>query len=108
MCRRAAVIRSLLIFLVLAISAARLLADNTRQQNKASAESQGHFPYTNRLITSRDPYLLLHAHNPVDWYPWGDEASVRTGPSLSRSATAPAIGVTSPSGPSTQIPQSPS
>ncbi len=74
MCRRAAVIRSLLIFLVLAISAARLLADNTRLQNKASAESQGHFPYTNRLITSRDPYLLLHAHNPVDWYPWGDEA----------------------------------
>ena len=30
--------------------------------------------YTNRLINSRDPYLLLHAHNPVDWYPWGPEA----------------------------------
>lgn len=30
--------------------------------------------YTNRLIHSRDPYLLLHAHNPVDWYPWGSEA----------------------------------
>jgi uncharacterized protein YyaL (SSP411 family) len=30
--------------------------------------------YTNRLIDSNDPYLLLHAHNPVDWYPWGDEA----------------------------------
>ncbi|WP_413436498.1 thioredoxin domain-containing protein [Sulfuriferula sp. GW1] len=30
--------------------------------------------YTNRLIHSRDPYLLLHAHNPVDWYPWGPEA----------------------------------
>ncbi|MBI3524153.1 MAG: DUF255 domain-containing protein, partial [Betaproteobacteria bacterium] len=30
--------------------------------------------YTNRLIDSHDPYLLLHAHNPVDWYPWGDEA----------------------------------
>jgi uncharacterized protein YyaL (SSP411 family) len=29
---------------------------------------------TNRLIDSRDPYLLLHAHNPVDWYPWGSEA----------------------------------
>jgi hypothetical protein len=56
------------------MSAGLVLADNTRQQNKASAESQGHFQYTNRLITSRDPYLLLHAHNPVDWYPWGDEA----------------------------------
>lgn len=30
--------------------------------------------YTNRLINSHDPYLLLHAHNPVDWYPWGPEA----------------------------------
>src|SRR5713101_6992858 len=30
--------------------------------------------YTNRLIDSNDPYLLLHAHNPVDWYPWGAEA----------------------------------
>jgi uncharacterized protein YyaL (SSP411 family) len=30
--------------------------------------------YTNRLIHAKSPYLLLHAHNPVDWYPWGDEA----------------------------------
>ena len=30
--------------------------------------------HTNRLIDSNDPYLLLHAHNPVDWYPWGPEA----------------------------------
>ena len=29
--------------------------------------------HTNRLIDSNDPYLLLHAHNPVDWYPWGAE-----------------------------------
>ena len=29
---------------------------------------------TNRLINSGSPYLLQHAHNPVDWYPWGDEA----------------------------------
>ncbi len=30
--------------------------------------------YTNRLIESKSPYLLQHAHNPVDWYPWGEEA----------------------------------
>jgi uncharacterized protein YyaL (SSP411 family) len=30
--------------------------------------------YTNRLVRSQDPYLLLHAHNPVDWYPWGPDA----------------------------------
>lgn len=30
--------------------------------------------YTNRLIHEKSPYLLQHSHNPVDWYPWGDEA----------------------------------
>lgn len=30
--------------------------------------------YTNRLISQKSPYLLQHAHNPVDWYPWGEEA----------------------------------
>ena len=30
--------------------------------------------YTNRLILESSPYLLQHAHNPVDWRPWGDEA----------------------------------
>jgi len=30
--------------------------------------------YTNRLILESSPYLLQHAHNPVDWFPWGDEA----------------------------------
>ncbi|MEO1994661.1 MAG: thioredoxin domain-containing protein, partial [Planctomycetaceae bacterium] len=29
---------------------------------------------TNRLSRETSPYLLLHAHNPVDWYPWGPEA----------------------------------
>jgi uncharacterized protein len=30
--------------------------------------------YTNRLAKESSPYLLQHAHNPVDWFPWGDEA----------------------------------
>jgi len=30
--------------------------------------------HTNHLIHETSPYLLQHAHNPVDWYPWGDEA----------------------------------
>lgn len=29
---------------------------------------------TNRLINEKSPYLLQHAYNPVDWYPWGEEA----------------------------------
>jgi uncharacterized protein YyaL (SSP411 family) len=30
--------------------------------------------HTNRLINETSPYLLQHAHNPVDWHPWGEEA----------------------------------
>jgi uncharacterized protein len=33
--------------------------------------------HTNRLVHESSPYLLQHAHNPVDWYPWGDEALQR-------------------------------
>ena len=31
-------------------------------------------PHSNRLIHETSPYLRQHAHNPVDWYPWGEEA----------------------------------
>jgi uncharacterized protein len=30
--------------------------------------------HTNRLAREQSPYLLQHAHNPVDWYPWGEDA----------------------------------
>jgi uncharacterized protein len=33
--------------------------------------------HTNKLINETSPYLLQHAHNPVDWYPWGEEAFAR-------------------------------
>ena len=32
------------------------------------------YPHTNHLIDQTSPYLLQHAHNPVNWYPWGKEA----------------------------------
>jgi len=35
-------------------------------------DAQGRRP--NRLIHEKSPYLLQHAYNPVDWYPWGEEA----------------------------------
>src|SRR5215212_457309 len=34
--------------------------------------------YTNRLAGESSPYLLQHAHNPVDWHPWGAEALARS------------------------------
>ena len=36
--------------------------------------SDGTPRYTNRLARETSPYLRQHAHNPVDWYPWGPEA----------------------------------
>ncbi|MCA0988412.1 thioredoxin domain-containing protein [Guptibacillus algicola] len=38
-----------------------------------SEEEKG-YTYVNKLIEEKSPYLLQHAHNPVDWYPWGEEA----------------------------------
>lgn len=37
----------------------------------SSSSSSGH---VNRLANEKSPYLLQHAHNPVNWYPWGEEA----------------------------------
>ena len=41
--------------------------------------------HTNRLINETSPYLLQHAHNPVDWYPWGEERSPKPAQRISRS-----------------------
>ncbi len=41
-------------------------------------ESSGSRAHTNRLIHETSPYLLQHAHNPVDWYAWGQEALERS------------------------------
>jgi uncharacterized protein YyaL (SSP411 family) len=38
---------------------------------------RGRRDVANRLAGESSPYLLLHAHNPVDWYPWGEEAFER-------------------------------
>lgn len=43
------------------------------QQNSRDKAGNGHL-YTNELIHESSPYLLQHAHNPVNWYPWGEKA----------------------------------
>ena len=40
----------------------------------AGAEPKKAAGPANRLARESSPYLLQHAHNPVDWYPWGPEA----------------------------------
>ena len=48
---------------------------NGEQETDAQQEDEhGEHKHTNRLIDETSPYLLQHAHNPVQWYPWGDEA----------------------------------
>ena len=48
-----------------------------RADEVALKNPDGSWKWTNRLIHETSPYLLLHAHNPVDWYPWSDEALER-------------------------------
>ena len=43
-------------------------------QDKTERMKETSTNHTNRLIDATSPYLLQHAHNPVDWYPWGEEA----------------------------------
>jgi uncharacterized protein YyaL (SSP411 family) len=62
---------SLVLLLVGAAVLGALVA--TQAIAEASPEAQA-----NRLIDSASPYLLQHAHNPVDWYPWGEEAIEKT------------------------------
>jgi uncharacterized protein len=40
----------------------------------AAEAAPGPSQHANRLAHEKSPYLLQHAHNPVDWYPWGEEA----------------------------------
>jgi uncharacterized protein YyaL (SSP411 family) len=49
-------------------------ANTSANPSLPAQHSSGSNRYTNRLIREKSPYLLMHAHNPVDWYPWGDEA----------------------------------
>jgi uncharacterized protein YyaL (SSP411 family) len=42
--------------------------------DEATAGETGKHKFTNRLAKEKSPYLLQHQHNPVDWYPWGEEA----------------------------------
>ena len=50
-----------------------ILASCNRPSGQVTSDANKH-PYTNKLVNESSPYLLQHAHNPVNWYPWGDEA----------------------------------
>ncbi|MCA9138767.1 MAG: DUF255 domain-containing protein [Planctomycetales bacterium] len=50
-----------------------MVATMTNAGRPCCAQETEHV-HTNHLINETSPYLLQHAHNPVDWHPWGDEA----------------------------------
>jgi uncharacterized protein YyaL (SSP411 family) len=50
------------------------MSEANQSHMQRSASPHGQHKHTNRLINETSPYLLQHAHNPVDWYSWGDEA----------------------------------
>lgn len=54
------------LLLLLLLTPLQLPADPGKKEEKPR--------WTNRLSKERSPYLLQHAHNPVDWFPWGAEA----------------------------------
>lgn len=60
-------IRTTILSIILMI----LLNPACTSQNKNAMED---FSHTNALINETSPYLLQHAHNPVNWFPWGEEA----------------------------------
>src|SRR5687767_10133622 len=45
-----------------------------KTDRRTSREQMEQHEFTNQLIHESSPYLRQHAHNPVDWYPWGEEA----------------------------------
>ncbi len=56
--------RCLCLLALLIVPTSLSAADDTKEKAK----------YTNRLAKETSPYLLMHAHNPTDWYAWGPEA----------------------------------
>ncbi|MEZ6094232.1 MAG: DUF255 domain-containing protein [Pirellulaceae bacterium] len=57
------------------------IAPDSETQTSSSVAESNHRPARtsepNRLKNATSPYLLLHADNPIDWYPWGEEAFAR-------------------------------
>jgi uncharacterized protein YyaL (SSP411 family) len=69
-------LKTIFILTLLLMSQTEVLGLASKERGDKGEKNMKH-KYTNRLINESSPYLLQHAHNPVDWYPWGDEAFER-------------------------------
>lgn len=61
----------------LIISLAVILTSSSCGQTGDKKTGEEKQSFSNHLIHESSPYLLMHAHNPVNWYPWGQEAFVK-------------------------------
>lgn len=66
-------ITATLIFLSI-VSCSGKTSDITSKNTKENTTDTTTHKHTNNLVNETSPYLLQHAHNPVNWYAWGDEA----------------------------------
>ncbi|NNE10014.1 MAG: thioredoxin domain-containing protein, partial [Gemmatimonadetes bacterium] len=66
--------RILFFALALILSSTSCRDDSGAAPSSADRSGDTKHAHTNRLARETSPYLLQHAHNPVDWYPWGEEA----------------------------------
>lgn len=67
-------LRSLLVVVSLVCCVPSAVGQQTETSGKEADKHQGGNAPANRLAKESSPYLLQHAHNPVDWFPWGEEA----------------------------------
>ncbi len=66
---------SLFFIMLIGVPVSYLISeDDTMTHSLKGNHQKKSMEFTNRLINEASPYLLQHAHNPVDWYPWSDEA----------------------------------
>ena len=50
-----------------------LISISCNSQDDKNLYMSSKYEYTNALIDETSPYLLQHAHNPVNWYPWNEQ-----------------------------------
>jgi len=63
-----------IVYILFMLLTVNLSACKNTNEGKSEMENSENGKKPNHLISEKSPYLLQHAYNPVDWYPWGNEA----------------------------------
>lgn len=63
-----------IVFLIGAVLTLQSCSEEINIKEKSMTDASSELKHTNALVNETSPYLLQHAHNPVDWHPWNEEA----------------------------------